>query len=91
MCRIGLLERCTMSRDEGQAVSGPCKRVSLPMNNSPPAPDMAHGTKRSPMDILSPALHRPPDYYNIWSDAEICDESVDISVDADTTLYFMNV
>ena len=43
------------------------------------------------MDILSPALHRPPDYYNIWSDAEICDESVDISVDADTTLYFMNV
>jgi len=24
VCRIGLLERCTMSRDEGQAVSGPC-------------------------------------------------------------------
>ena len=31
VCRIGLLERCTMSRDEGQAVSGPCSagQVSL--------------------------------------------------------------
>jgi hypothetical protein len=41
--------------------------------------------------FVSPALHRPPLNNNKWSDAEICDESVDVSVDADTALYFMNV
>jgi hypothetical protein len=50
-----------------------------------------HGRKRSPMDIRITGATSPPQNNNKWSDAEICDESVDVSVDADTTLYFMNV
>jgi hypothetical protein len=43
------------------------------------------------MDIRITGATSPPQNNNKWSDAEICDESVDVSVDADTALYFMNV
>jgi hypothetical protein len=43
------------------------------------------------MDIPITGATLPPLNNNIWFGLEICDKSVDVSVDADTTLYFMNV